>query len=202
MAEDMCRDSEVTVITPPGIGAVVLAELPASGAEGIVYVIEGDPITTYTWDGTQFVPIGGGGGDCDCDFRLSPDFWLIPETEEFVPYAVVRSPGTLIGESADICILSFFSEVISGGGGIASTVYINGQWYDGNSWSLVQQGGHGGLSVDGFSVHPDYQVPYMVIDCDDPAYAVGETIDLTITGTVDGVSATQTLPYTIVDANI
>ena len=57
MAEDMCRTSEVTEITPPGIGAVVLKELPAAGKEGIVYVIEGDPITAYTWDGEDFVSI-------------------------------------------------------------------------------------------------------------------------------------------------
>lgn len=57
MAEDMCRTSEVTEIVPPGIGAVVLKELPAAGKQGIVYVIEGNPITAYTWDGTQFVSI-------------------------------------------------------------------------------------------------------------------------------------------------
>ena len=57
--ENLCRDSEVTTITPPGIGAVVLNELPAAGKEGIVYVIEGNPITAYTWDGTQFVSICG-----------------------------------------------------------------------------------------------------------------------------------------------
>lgn len=56
---NLCRDSEVTTITPPGIGAVVLKELPAAGKEGIVYVIEGNPITAYTWDGTQFVSICG-----------------------------------------------------------------------------------------------------------------------------------------------
>ena len=56
MAEDMCRTSEVTEITPPGIGAVVLKELPAAGKEGIVYVIE-DPLSAYTWDGTDFVSI-------------------------------------------------------------------------------------------------------------------------------------------------
>lgn len=55
--ENLCRDSEVTTITPPGIGAVVLKELPAAGKQGIVYVIEGDPITAYTWNGTQFVSI-------------------------------------------------------------------------------------------------------------------------------------------------
>ena len=54
--EDLCRTSEVTEIVPPGIGAVVLKELPAAGKEGIVYVIE-DPITAYTWNGTQFVSI-------------------------------------------------------------------------------------------------------------------------------------------------
>lgn len=57
--ENLCRDSEVTTITPPGIGAVVLKELPAAGKQGIVYVIEGNPITAYTWDGTQFVSICG-----------------------------------------------------------------------------------------------------------------------------------------------
>lgn len=57
--ENLCRDSEVTTITPPGIGAVVLKELPAAGKEGIVYVIEGNPITAYTWNGTQFVSICG-----------------------------------------------------------------------------------------------------------------------------------------------
>ena len=56
MAEDMCRTSEVTEITPPGIGAVVLKELPAAGKEGIVYVIE-DTLSAYTWDGTDFVSI-------------------------------------------------------------------------------------------------------------------------------------------------
>lgn len=59
MAENMCRTSEVTEIVPPGIGAVVLKELPAAGKEGIVYVIEGNPITAYTWNGTQFVSICG-----------------------------------------------------------------------------------------------------------------------------------------------
>ena len=57
MAEDMCRTSDVTEITPPGIGAVVLKELPAAGKQGIVYVIEGDPITAYTWNGEDFVSI-------------------------------------------------------------------------------------------------------------------------------------------------
>lgn len=57
--ENLCRDSEVTTITPPGIGAVVLKELPAAGKQGIVYVIEGNPITAYTWNGTQFVSICG-----------------------------------------------------------------------------------------------------------------------------------------------
>lgn len=56
MAENMCRTSEVTEITPPGIGAVVLNELPAAGKPGIVYVIE-DPLSAYTWDGTDFVNI-------------------------------------------------------------------------------------------------------------------------------------------------
>ncbi len=58
MAENMCRTSEVTTITPPGIGAVVLNELPAAGKEGIVYVIPGEnAISAYTWNGTQFVSI-------------------------------------------------------------------------------------------------------------------------------------------------
>lgn len=57
--ENLCRDSEVTTITPPGIGAVVLKELPAAGKQGIVYVIESDPIAVYTWDGEKFVEQGG-----------------------------------------------------------------------------------------------------------------------------------------------
>ena len=61
MAENMCRTSEVTEITPPGIGAVVLKELPAAGKQGIVYVIPGvdNAILAYTWNGTQFVSICG-----------------------------------------------------------------------------------------------------------------------------------------------
>ena len=59
MAENMCRTSDVAEIVPPGIGAVVLKELPAAGKENIVYVIEGNPITAYTWNGTQFVSICG-----------------------------------------------------------------------------------------------------------------------------------------------
>lgn len=59
MAENMCRTSEVTEIVPPGIGAVVLKELPAAGKEGIVYVIDSDPVAAYTWDGEKFVSMGG-----------------------------------------------------------------------------------------------------------------------------------------------
>lgn len=55
--EDLCRDSEVTTITPPGIGAVVVNELPETGKEGIVYVVPGDSISAYTWDGASFVSI-------------------------------------------------------------------------------------------------------------------------------------------------
>lgn len=53
MAENLCRDSEVTTITPPGIGAVVVKELPAAGKTGIVYVLE-DPLSAYTWNGEDF----------------------------------------------------------------------------------------------------------------------------------------------------
>ena len=55
--ENLCRDSEVTTITPPGLGAVVVNELPAAGKEGIVYVVDDDIISAYTWNGTAFVSI-------------------------------------------------------------------------------------------------------------------------------------------------
>lgn len=86
MAENMCRTSEVTEIVPPGIGAVVLKELPAAGKQGIVYVIEGNPITAYTWNGTQFVSLSG---DCGC--QLYPRGQNRPDVgEEGVYYIVQR----------------------------------------------------------------------------------------------------------------
>ena len=62
--ENLCREA-TEMITPPGVGAVVLHELPAVGKEGIVYVIDSDPVAAYTWDGEKFVAVGGGdAGDC------------------------------------------------------------------------------------------------------------------------------------------
>lgn len=59
--EDLCRDSEVTTITPPGIGAVVVKELPETGKEGIVYIVDGEPMGIYEWDGEEFVSACDGG---------------------------------------------------------------------------------------------------------------------------------------------
>lgn len=197
MAEDMCRTSEVTEITPPGIGAVVLKELPAAGKEGIVYVIEGDPIATYIWDGEQFVSIGGGGGGCD--FIIVPPFWYDAETEEVIPNAVLRRPH-IVGEQEQGCELAFDYTVMSGGGGVASAVYINGEWFNQDSWYTAEQSRQADILVDGFTRNGSGS--FMVVDCDDPAYAIGQTINLTVSVEIDGgAPQTQTITYTIVDPN-
>ena len=62
MAEDMCRTA-TEMIVPPGHGAIVVSALPETGVEGVYYIVDGDTPSFYTWDGTQFVSLGG---ECGC----------------------------------------------------------------------------------------------------------------------------------------
>ena len=58
--EDLCRDSEVSVITPPGYGSVVVTELPEEGIENLVYIVDdGESLTPYVWNGEEYESIGG-----------------------------------------------------------------------------------------------------------------------------------------------
>ena len=62
MAENMCRTA-TEMIVPPGHGAIVVSALPETGVEGVYYIVDGDTPSFYTWDGTQFVSVGGGGSE-------------------------------------------------------------------------------------------------------------------------------------------
>lgn len=186
MAEDMCRTSELTEIVPPGIGAVVLKELPAAGKQGIVYVIEGNPITAYTWNGTQFVSVGGGGDD---SFIVMPgSIWTGDCVKTYgVVHRVNTGSGCFIGEQL--------------GSGILGGVRINGRWFDVQDIACKYGNNEMGITLEGFEVsYSNYDiVAQKSIDCDDPAYAHGQTITPTLTVTWDGNTYSAPLPLHIIE---
>lgn len=184
MAENMCRTSEVTEIVPPGIGAVVLKELPAAGKQGIVYVIEGNPITAYTWNGTQFVSVGGGGDS----FIVMPGGILTGDCEK--TYGVVHRVNTGSG-----CVIG---EQLSSG--ILGGVCINGRWFDVEEITCKYGNNEMGVSLEGFELsYSNYEVTAQKsIDCDDPTYEHGQTITPTLTITWDGNTYSAPLPLHII----
>lgn len=82
MAENMCRTA-TEMIVPPGHGAIVVSALPETGVEGVYYIVDGDTPSFYTWDGTQFVSVGG---NCRCRLYPAGGGPLNPPGEEGVYY--------------------------------------------------------------------------------------------------------------------
>ncbi len=169
---DNCRDIEDMTVTPPSYGAIVLKTLPETGVDRLIYIHQpNDTIDgIYTWDGTAYVSICEGGGDCQAIIVST-----LPETGDAGKYYVL-SDGSAVYEYAnnewvqlDECVETEIAPL---------NITTNGTYTapEGTAYSPVT------VNVEGGATEDDYDADVIFIDYDGTVlykYTVDEFMALT-----------------------